>query len=780
VCSALLLSLAAAATSAAGQRPVAASDADLGAAWQAAPVADALRPPAGMAVDVRFDALRRAAASGGVLTLPLPGGSDVRIAVKWAQSDVSQTFVAGAAVNADGDASLTVVGETMAGRIVADGRMFVVRRLAGSAYHFVGEVDQSTAPPFGDPLPPPAGEAAPPLPAGEQRDTNQFVDVMVVYTPAARTQAGGVGAITAELTAAINSANVGLANAAVTHRFRLVHSAEVAYTETGDMNTTLARLRSTNDGFMDNVLPLRNQYRADLVELLSTDSNYCGLGYLMGPSSVNTGFETSGYSVSLWYCANAYLATAHEMGHNMGLHHDRPWAVGYGDPSFPYAYGYAVSGVARDIMAYEFSCSPSCPTRTIYSTPLFNFPGTAVKAGTANEDNARALNGTSTAVANFRQLACTFTSPATTASYSSGGGSGSVSVTANDATCPRTAISSNAGFVTVTSGASGSGNGVVTYSVAPNPGPASRTATLTIATTTLTIFQAGRNNAGDTDGDGRSEIAVYRPSNGSWYLLRSSTGFTGGLGYAWGANIDLPLVGDFDGDGKNDLVVFRPPTGHWFVLTSSSNFTTSLTYQWGTANDKPMPGDYDGDGKTDLAVYRPSNNTWYVKTSASGYTGAFAYAWGAAGDVPVPGDYDGDLRSDLVVFRPSSGHWFVLTSSSGYTANLVYQWGTTGDIPVPGNYDGDTRTDIAIYRPSNGTWYVLTSGSSFTSGFGYAWGVDTDTPVPADYDGDGRTDMAVYRSSSAHWFILSSSSNFTTSLTYQWGTSGDVAVLKRP
>lgn len=262
----------------------------------------------------------------------------------------------------------------------------------------------------------------------------------------------------------------------------------------------------------------------------------------------------------------------------------------------------------------------------------------------------------------------------------------------------------------------------------------------------------------DFDGDGKADLSVRRPSDNSWYFLRTTAGFTG---FQYGLSGDMLAPADYDGDGKTDVAVFRPTNGTWYVLGSSAGFYNAA---WGLAGDIPVPADYDGDGKADLAVYRPSDATWYRKLS----TGPVSYIqFGTQEDKPQIGDFDGDGKADLVVYRPSNNNWYFLKSGGGFNG---YQWGLAGDIPAPADYDGDGKTDAAVFRPSEGNWYIAGSQFGFAT---FNWGLAGDVPVAADYDGDGKADTAVFRPSNNTWHIRTTGAGIAQT---QFGAAGDVPV----
>ena len=265
----------------------------------------------------------------------------------------------------------------------------------------------------------------------------------------------------------------------------------------------------------------------------------------------------------------------------------------------------------------------------------------------------------------------------------------------------------------------------------------------------------------DFDVDKKSDVSVWRPSEGFWYYRNSSTGVIQRT--FWGAATDKPVPGDYDGDGQTDFAVYRPSENNWYIRNSFDS--TGTVKSFGTGGDTPVPGDYDGDGKTDIAVFRPSEGKWYVLQSWSNTLRA--QAWGTATDTLAPGDYDGDGKTDFAVFRPSEGNWYIRNSGGG--ANTIRGWGLSTDLIVPADYDGDRKTDIAVFRPSEGNWYIIQStGGAIVRN----WGNSTDKPVPGDYDGDGKADIAVFRESEGNWYVINSSGSPAASL-YNLGTTGD-------
>jgi hypothetical protein len=280
----------------------------------------------------------------------------------------------------------------------------------------------------------------------------------------------------------------------------------------------------------------------------------------------------------------------------------------------------------------------------------------------------------------------------------------------------------------------------------------------------------------DFDGDGRRDLAVFRPSNGTWYIRYSSLGYNGANTYQWGLPGDIPISGDFDGDGKTDLTVFRPSNGTWYIRYSSLGYNGANTYQWGLPGDIPISGDFDGDGKTDLTVFRPSNGTWYILYSSLGYSAANSFQWGLPGDVPVSGDFDGDGKAELTVWRPSDGTWYIRYSSLGYSAANTYQWGLPGDIPAVGDFDGDGKSELTVWRPSDGTWYIRYSSLGYSAANSFQWGLPGDVPVTGDFDGDGKSELTVWRPSDGTWYIRYSSLGYNAANTFQWGLPGDAPV----
>jgi hypothetical protein len=180
------------------------------------------------------------------------------------------------------------------------------------------------------------------------------IDVMVAYTPAAKTWANAnEGGISNTINQLMAKAQLACDNSQTYITMRLVHAPEVTYTETTNANTDLTRLTSTNDGVMDDVHTLRTTYGADLVVLLEFTDSTGGIGWLLNSAS---GAPTHGFSITRVQQASWSFTAIHEIGHNMGAHHHKLQTTQPGPGLYSYSAGWRWTNNSShycDLMTYE-------------------------------------------------------------------------------------------------------------------------------------------------------------------------------------------------------------------------------------------------------------------------------------------------------------------------------------------------------------------------------------------------------------------------------------------
>ncbi|HDL64879.1 MAG TPA: hypothetical protein ENH12_05770 [Proteobacteria bacterium] len=243
-------------------------------------------------------------------------------------------------------------------------------------------------------------------------------------------------------------------------------------------------------------------------------------------------------------------------------------------------------------------------------------------------------------------------------------------------------------------------------------------------------------NGGDYNGDGTSDIALFRPSSGLWALREITRLYFGGSN-------DQPIPGDYDGDGTDEVGIFRPGSGLWSVRGITRVY-------FGSSADTPIPLDFNGDGRCNFGIFRPNSGLWAIR-------GITRIHFGSANDQPTPGDYDGDGTANIGIFRSSSGLWSIRGLTRTY-------FGGSSDLAVPGDYNGTGVWSPGILRATTGLWAIKGITRTY-------FGSSSDLPVPADYNGSGSDSIGIFRGSSGLWAVQGVTRVY-------FGSSSDIPVTR--
>lgn len=186
-------------------------------------------------------------------------------------------------------------------------------------------------------------------------DTNGIIDVMFIFTPQALASVGGTqSAMQALVTMALQMANDAYRNTNSPLRMRAVRvaaSVDTTYVEKG-FSDELTRLRFSNDGYFDADMAYRTAVGADAVVLFVATNTYCGLGYQTASSA------DMALAVVCTQCPDSVV---HEVGHNIGLNHDRVTAQDYDKDKYNFGYCWDTSATTcrRSVMAYSGALRPA-------------------------------------------------------------------------------------------------------------------------------------------------------------------------------------------------------------------------------------------------------------------------------------------------------------------------------------------------------------------------------------------------------------------------------------
>lgn len=532
------------------------------------------------------------------------------------------------------------------------------------------------------------------------------VDVMIAYTDGMVTALGSDSAVRTRINYLISYANQAYVDSNVPLQVRLVKTVRVSYTDDNSNDTALQDISGFDDNgnplttpaALSQIAGLRDQYGADLVSLMRpfrhATQGSCGLAWLIGgdQTPISSGDMYAGYSVigdgsnSGYYCEDKTLT--HELGHNMGLAHDRANASkdSNGNPipgAFAYSFGYkntpSGSSGFGTIMAYEDATQDAVQK---FSGPDLLCDG--YPCGVADyADNARTLRQTVATIAMFEPTRVPMSPSARAYVRDDFDGDGRSDLIWRDAADTRFAYWIMNGAVR---------EGSLAIPMAAN----------------LQLLAAG-----DFNGDGRLDL-VWSDKSSLWLWSSNGTSFAVSFIHSYPPGWTVIGAGDVDGDGKTDLL-WRDASGTRFAywIMDGATLVRSAVQAVPSSWQFLAAGDFNGDSRIDIA-WRAGGNLDFWMGGGSAFTNTVARAYPTGWSVVGSGDVNGDGKADLL-WRSVDNTRFAYWVMNGPT--LVRSWaasvGGAWRLASYGDFNGDGKLDLVWASTSS---LVLWPGNGSTFG----------------------------------------------------------------
>jgi hypothetical protein len=548
--------------------------------------------------------------------------------------------------------------------------------------------------------------------------SSAVVDLVLGYTSAFATRLGGTSQAVTRLNFMVDIANQAFANSRVNGRVRLVHTIQVNYPDATLNRSALFALSGLNCNVVSNgtlhlpdidancttgsvpaalqpLIAARDTYGADLVSLVRTyqvpENQSCGVSWLIGggqtaidasdaPYALSVISDTSGaqFPDSGSTCRNETLA--HEIGHNMGLAHDRVAAARsdgvlsaneYG--RFGYSFGYRTDSANGNFYTIMSIPAPGQTSMRLFSNPRINDCAGHPCGVAGQSDNAGTLSLTMPLVAKFRAARVQGTGIGLSVDINGGGKA--------DVVWRNGITGSNAIWL--------SGNQSTQASVS--------------AVTDTSWVAAG---VGDFDGNHKGDILWRNTATGTnaiWLNAQKTTQrrVSPQSSTAW----EVAGVGDFNGDGRSDILWRNSDSGANVIWKSGlSAQAQAVQAQTDTNWVVAGVGDFNRDGKADIlwrniitganAIWRSGN----VDTPQS-INAVTSTAWVVAGVA----DFNGDGKADILWRNTDTGSNAIWLSGSKSTQQAVRAvTDTSFNVEAVGDFNGDHKADIFWVNAATG------------------------------------------------------------------------------